>query len=458
MSTMFDAAFKALPNKPLPISKELYRQRQQRLLSQFDESDLVIISSLPEATRSNDVHYPYRSSSDMIYMCGWTDPEATLMFYNEDNQWISHLFVQPKDTLMEIWEGRRPGVEGALEQWAIDRADSSVEVYHHLERLLESSVRVHVRTGIDSRIDELVMAAVEKRDRKRQHFGSGPISVEDPSRRIAEMRLRKSKEEIEQMRYAAEVSSKAHELAMAASKEGIHEFQIQSIIEGFFVYGGTSGWAYPSIVGCGENATILHYTVNNSPCQTDEIILIDAGAEYEGYAADITRSWPIGGVFSEAQKEIYEIVLDAQEKAIDACRVGNPYNMPHEVACRALAEGLIRLGIISQSVDEALDMESGELRKWYMHNTGHWLGLDVHDVGTYKPDGTPRLLEEGMVLTVEPGLYFGAWRPDVDCPERYANIGIRIEDDVLVTRGDPDVLTDSCPKTIDDIERIVGSL
>ncbi|MGA0380076.1 MAG: aminopeptidase P N-terminal domain-containing protein, partial [Candidatus Poseidoniaceae archaeon] len=342
---MFDTAFKALPKKPLPISKELYRQRQQRLLSQFDESDLVIISSLPEATRSNDVHYPYRSSSDMIYMCGWTDPEATLMFYNEDNQWISHLFVQPKDTLMEIWEGRRPGVEGALEHWAIDRADSSVEVYHHLERLLESSVRVHVRTGIDSRIDELVMAAVEKRDRKRQHFGTGPISLEDPSRRIAEMRLRKSKEEIEQMRYAAEVSSKAHELAMAASKEGIHEFQIQSIIEGFFVYGGTSGWAYPSIVGCGENATILHYTVNNSPCQTDEIILIDAGAEYHGYAADITRSWPIGGVFSDAQKEIYEIVLDAQEKAIDACRVGNPYNMPHEVACRALAEGLIRLGI-----------------------------------------------------------------------------------------------------------------
>jgi len=455
---MFDTAFKALPKKPLPISKELYRQRQQRLLSQFDESDLVIISSLPEATRSNDVHYPYRSSSDMIYMCGWTDPEATLMFYNEDNQWISHLFVQPKDTLMEIWEGRRPGVEGALEHWAIDRADSSVEVYHHLERLLESSVRVHLRTGIDSRIDERVMAAVEKRDRKRQHFGTGPISLEDPSRRIAEMRLRKSKEEIEQMRYAAEVSSKAHELAMAASKEGIHEFQIQSIIEGFFVYGGTSGWAYPSIVGCGENATILHYTVNNSPCQTDEIILIDAGAEYHGYAADITRSWPIGGVFSDAQKEIYETVLDAQEKAIDACRVGNPYNMPHEVACRALAEGLIRLGIISQSVDEALDMESGELRKWYMHNTGHWLGLDVHDVGTYKPDGTPRLLEEGMVLTVEPGLYFGAWRPDVDCPERYANIGIRIEDDVLVTRDDPDVLTDSCPKTIADIERIVGSL
>jgi len=455
---MFEEAFNSLPDKPLAIPKESYRERQTRLLSQFDVDDLVIVSSLPEATRSNDVHYPYRSSSDMLYMCGWSDPESTLVFYHEDGQWIAHLFVQPKDTLMEIWEGRRPGVEGALRDWAVDRASPSHELSSHLHEFLEKAVRVHLRTGINPSIDSIVVSAVEKRDRKRQHFGTGPISVEDPSRRIAEMRLRKSEQEIDQMRYAADVSSKAHELAMAASKDGIHEYQIQSIIEGFFVYGGTSGWAYPSIVGCGENATILHYTVNNSPCQSNEIILIDAGAEYNGYAADITRSWPIGGTFSDAQKEIYEIVLDAQEKAIDACRVGNPYNMPHEVACKALAEGLIRLGIITQSLDEALDFESGDLRKWYMHNTGHWLGLDVHDVGTYKPDGTPRLLEAGMVLTVEPGLYFGAWRPDVDCPERYANIGIRIEDDVLVTNGDPDVLTDSCPKTIDDIERIVGSL
>ena len=391
-------------------------------------------------------------------MCGWADPESTLMFYHEDGQWISHLFVQPKDTLMEIWEGRRPGVEGAIENWAINRASSCEEMSNQLNVLLDSAIKVHLRTGINPVIDSLVSSAVERRDRKRQHFGSGPIGIEDPSRRIAEMRLRKSDEEIQQMRYAAEVSSKAHELAMAASKDGIHEFQIQSIIEGFFVYGGTSGWAYPSIVGCGENATILHYTVNQSPCKSDEIILIDAGAEYNGYAADITRSWPIGGVFTDAQKEIYEIVLDAQEKAIDACRVGNPYNMPHEVARKALAEGLIRLGIITQSLDEALNAESGDLRKWYMHNTGHWLGLDVHDVGTYKPDGSPRLLEAGMVLTVEPGLYFGAWRPDVECPERYANIGIRIEDDVLVTDNLPDVLTDSCPKTIADIERIVGSL
>ena len=319
---MFEEAFNSLPDKPLAIPKETYRERQTRLLSQFDVDDLVIVSSLPEATRSNDVHYPYRSSSDMLYMCGWSDPESTLVFYHEDGQWIAHLFVQPKDTLMEIWEGRRPGVEGALRDWAVDRASPSHELSSHLHEFLEKAVRVHLRTGINPSIDSIVVSAVEKRDRKRQHFGTGPISVEDPSRRIAEMRLRKSEQEIDQMRYAADVSSKAHELAMAASKDGIHEYQIQSIIEGFFVYGGTSGWAYPSIVGCGENATILHYTVNNSPCQSNEIILIDAGAEYNGYAADITRSWPIGGTFSDAQKEIYEIVLDAQEKAIDACRVG----------------------------------------------------------------------------------------------------------------------------------------
>ena len=458
MATMFDEAFRALPESPQAISVEIYRERQQRFLSQYDIGDLVIVSSLPVSTRSNDVHYPYRSSSDLLYLVGWSEPDATLMMYHQDKQWVSHLFVQPKDTLKEIWEGRRPGVEGALRGWAIDRADSSDDVYQHLEQLLEEAVRVHVRSGVDPVVDSLVVAAIEKRDRKRQQLGSGPIGIEDPSQRIAEMRLRKSDAEIDHMRYAAEVSSKAHELAMAATKDGIYEFQIQSIIEGFFVYGGTSGWAYPSIVGCGENATILHYTVNNTRCNSNEIVLVDAGAEYQGYAADITRSWPISGVFSDAQREIYEVVLEAQEKAIDACRVGNPYNMPHEVACRALAEGLIRLGVISQSLDEALDPSTGELRRWYMHNTGHWLGLDVHDVGIYKPDGTPRLLEAGMVLTVEPGLYFGAWRPDVDCPERYANIGIRIEDDVLVTEDGPDVLTNSCPKTIADIERIVGSV
>ncbi len=188
----------------------------------------------------------------------------------------------------------------------------------------------------------------------------------------------------------------------------------------------------------------------------DEVVLIDAGAEYRGYASDITRSWPISGTFSEAQREIYELVLRAQLVAIDACQVGAPYTAPHEAARRVLAEGLIELGVIQQSIDEALDMDKGELRHWYMHNTSHWIGLDVHDAGVYKPGGSPRLLEPGMCLTIEPGLYFGAWRPDVECPERYANIGIRIEDDVLISTQGPVVLTEDCPKSIEDLESIVG--
>ena len=455
---MFSDAVKGLPTEPKSVPKSVYLERQQRFLSQLTTSDLVIITTPPEAVRSNDVTYPYRTSSDMLYFLGWTDPESVLIFHHDDSKWISHLFVQPKDTLKEIWEGRRPGAEGAKLGWSVDEASSIHDLEEHLDTFLSDCSTVHIRTGISTGIDSIVLSSIERRDRSRQHFGTGPVSLEDPSRRIAEMRLRKSPEEIELMRYAADVSSVAHELAMKASKDGISEYQLQAIIEGFFVYGGTSGWAYPSIVGCGENATILHYTVNESKCKGDEIILIDAGAEYKGYAADITRSWPIGGTFSDAQKEIYQIVLDAQEQAIAACRVGNPYNQPHEVARTVLAEGLIRLGIINQSLEEALDSQTGQLKNWYMHNTGHWLGLDVHDVGVYKPDGTPRLLEAGMVLTVEPGLYFGAWRPDVDCPERYANIGIRIEDDVLVTDGEPDVLTKRCRKTIADIEEIVSSL
>jgi Xaa-Pro aminopeptidase len=243
---------------------------------------------------------------------------------------------------------------------------------------------------------------------------------------------------------------------MRHSREGVTEYQLQSIIEGFFSYAGASGWSYPSIVGSGENATILHYTTNEAICGHDEVILIDAGAEYRGYASDITRSWPISGTFSDAQKEIYQVVLDAQYAAIDACQVGAPYTAPHEAARRVLAEGLIKLGVITQSLEDALDMDKGQLKNWYMHNTSHWIGLDVHDAGIYKPGGTPRQLEAGMCLTVEPGLYFGAWRPDVDCPERYANIGIRIEDDVLITTDGPQILTEDCPKTIEDLESIIG--
>ena len=453
---MNEAAMRHIGPQPDAISLDEFRARQVRLTSQLRPDDLLILCAAEEATHSNDVHYPYRTMSDMLYFAGWVEPEAVFTLRCVDGSWISSLFVQPKDTLKEIWEGRRPGIEGALADWAIDEAHSIDDMHEVLSSYVDNSHRILMRTGVRSAVDDLIRHAIDRRDRARQHFGTGPVSLEDPSARIAELRLRKSDAEIAQMRFASDVSSYAHIAAMRHSKPGRMEYQFQSTIEGFFVYAGTSGWAYPSIVGCGDNATVLHYKVNDDVCEDGEVILIDAGAEFRGYAADITRSWPINGKFTEAQKEIYQVVLDSQIAAIECCRVGQPYTAPHEAARKVLAEGLIRLGIIEQSLEQALDPENGDLRKWYMHNTSHWIGLDVHDVGIYKPNGEPRLLEEGMCLTVEPGLYFGAWRPDVECPERYANIGIRIEDDVLVTSGDPDVLTSACPKTIEEIEAITG--
>tara|TARA_X000001036_G_scaffold83402_1_gene75443 strand:- start:344 stop:1708 length:1365 start_codon:yes stop_codon:yes gene_type:complete len=453
---MWDDSLQAVGDEPASIGNDEFRARQARLFSQLRPNDLLIITAPHESTRSNDVHYPYRTSSEMMYLCGWEEPEAVFCAFNDEGEWKSLLFVQPKDVLKEIWEGRRPGVEGAVKDWPIDIAYPHNELDDKLSQLLVKCSRVFVKMGVDPDVDSLVEHEMKRNTRARQKFGTGPVSIVDPSAHINELRLRKSDSEIAIMRHSAKIASQAHIQAMANTKPGVGEWQLEGIIEGVFKYCRSAGIAYPCIIGSGDNATVLHYTVNDDTCEDGEVLLIDAGCEYNGYASDITRSWPVNGKFSEAQTEIYQIVLESQLAAIDECRVGNSYDAPHEAARRVLAEGLIKLGVISQDLDKALSSD-GELSNWYMHNTGHWLGLDVHDVGIYRPDGEARLLEEGMVLTVEPGLYFGAWRPDVDCPERYANIGIRIEDDVLVTKDGPDVLSSDCPKTIANIESIIGT-
>ena len=453
---MFERMFANVGKMPEPISIQEYISRQNQLYSTFEPSDVLILCSSPVTIHSNDVHHPYRTQSNLLYLTGWTEPESIMCATKASGTWKTHLFVQPKDTLKEIWEGRRPGLEGAEKDWPVDQAHSIDDLESTLNEILSQANRVFHRMGVMSSIDELVVSSIKKRDRARQRLGTGPISVEDPSNKIAEMRLIKSSSEIDQMQFASDVSSLAHIAAMRHGGKHATENQLQSVIEGFFRYAGTSGWSYPSIVGSGENATILHYKENNSPCTDGDVVLIDAGAEFRGYAADITRSWPTNGIFTEPQKEIYQIVLDAQIAAINECVPGNPYTAPHEAARKVLAEGLIRIGVISQTLEAALDSKTGQLKDWYMHNTSHWIGLDVHDVGIYLPNGEPRKLRPGMCLTIEPGLYFGAWRPDVDCPERYSNIGIRIEDDVLVGENGPIVLTEMCPKTITEIESIVG--
>ena len=453
---MWEESLLAIGAEPSGVEASEFVARQNRLFAQLKTSDLLIITNPHESIRSNDVHYHFRSSSDMLYLTGWTDPESTFCAINVNGEWKRILFVQPKDVLKEIWEGRRPGVEGAIENWPVDEAHSIHDLHEKLSEMLVKCSRVFVKLGVDKSVDSIVENEVKRNSRDRQKFGTGPMSIVDPSPLINELRLRKSDSEISLMRHSAKVASQAHIQAMANTKPGIGEWQLEGIIEGLFKYCNTDGISYPCIIGSGENATILHYNVNNDVCNEGEVILIDAGCEYKGYASDITRSWPVSGKFSEAQAEIYQIVFDSQLAAIDKCRVGNPYDAPHKEARRVLAEGLIKIGVIKQSLDEAIGPD-GELNNWYMHGTGHWLGLDVHDVGIYRPNDEPRLFEEGMVITVEPGLYFGAWRPDVDCPERYANIGIRIEDDVLITNDGPDVLSKDCPKTITDIEALVGT-
>ena len=452
----FGSVADVLGPSPSTISKLEYRNRQKKLFSELDNRSALIICSSATKIRSNDVHHPYRTNSDLLYLTGWSEPDTVMLAVKKEDGWKSHLFLQPRNTELEIWEGRRPGIEGALEGWPIDTASSIEEIEDLLIKELENVDVVYHSVGFNSSVDSIVEKSINSKTRARQQIGEGPTQRIDPSGLISELRLIKSDAEIKLMRHSADISSLAHIEAMKNGFPGIGEWQIQGIIEGCFRYLGASNWAYPSIVGCGENATILHYHANDKECKDGEVVLIDAGSEYEGYAADITRSWPVNGKFTEPQKKIYNLVLKSQLAAIEECVVGNEYIEIHKAASKVLAEGLVELGIITCSPEEAL--ENGELKKYFMHGTGHWLGLDVHDVGIYKPDGKPRKFESGMVITIEPGLYFGDWRPDLnDLDPQWAGIGIRIEDDVLITDDGPDVLSSKCPKNLDEIESLIGS-
>jgi len=442
----------------LPFDEAEYRGRQSRFLAQVPVDSLVLIPTNPMTTRSNDVSYPYRANSSVLYLCGWADPDAILMAQHGDSGWNVSLFVQPQDTLAEIWEGRRIGVEGAVAGWPIDSAHSLDDLEDVVTSALSASKAVHLVQKLHDGLDELVNSALTQKSRARNTYGKGPLSITDPSSIIDEMRMCKSAAEIAVMQRSADLAGEAHVAAMRATQPSIGEWQVQAVIEGHFLSAG-SQWSYPSIVGGGDNATILHYHANNQPVEGGELILVDAGCEVDGYASDITRTWPVNGKFSEAQREIYELVLAAELAGIEACRVGVPWNSSHKATMEVISRGLIDLGVLDCTFEEAMGENlDGKTRQFFMHGTSHSLGLDVHDVGITRPggEGDGRLLEAGMVLTVEPGLYFGSWRSDIEVPERYSGIGVRIEDDVLITENGPIVLTASCPKTVAEIEGLVS--
>ena len=434
-------------SKPV-LSDSEYTSRQSVFLGQLPEDSLVLMPTNPVAYRSNDTAFPFRANSYMLYLCGWSDPEAVLMAHREGAEWVTTLFVQPRDTKAEIWEGRRIGVEGTISGWPVDQARSLEDIDDSITLHLNDCTSVYSISGLNSKLDELISRA-------------DGAELVDPTPILDGMRVLKSKEEIRLMQESVDIASASHIAAMRASFPGIGEWQIQSTIEAHFTT-CKSRWSYPSIVGGGDNATILHYNSNDNEISDGELVLVDAGCEISGYASDITRTWPVNGKFSDQQREIYELVLKAQLAGIEACQAGSVWLSMHRATSAVLAQGMIDLGILDCSLEVAIgdDMEfNGPYRNFFMHGTGHFLGLDVHDVGGGrqgdKDEG--RILQPGMVVTVEPGLYFGSWRTDVEIPDRYAGIGVRIEDNVLITVDGPVVLSSSCPKTIDEIEALVGN-
>ncbi len=428
-----------------------FRKRRTELMQLMDNG-VAVIPTASEQTRNGDVHYRFRPDSDFFYLSGFPEPDACIVLIPGREQGEFILFCREKDPQRELWDGRRAGLEGATGEYGADDAFPIDDIDEILPGLLENHDRVYCTMGRYADFDTRLIHWLNEVRTKSRTGVHAPAGLVDIGHILHEMRLVKETEELRAMRRAAEVSARGHERAMRMCRPGLYEYQVQAELDYEFRLGGSHYSAYPSIVAGGANACVLHYTDNTEILRDGDLLLIDAGAEIDCYAADITRTFPVNGRFTAPQRDLYEIVLAAQQDAIEACVVGNTWNHPHEAAVRTLCQGLIDLGLIDGGLDEAL--EKGTYRRFYMHRTGHWLGMDVHDVGDYKIADQWRPLEPGMTLTVEPGLYVAA-ADDVDA--RFHDIGIRIEDDVLITAKGPEILTRAAPKTIDDIETLMRS-
>jgi Xaa-Pro aminopeptidase len=428
-----------------------FAERRQRFMERMD-GGVAVFFAAPSRTRSNDTEYRYRQDSTFHYLTGFGEPGAAAVLRPGHPEHPYVLFVRPRNRERETWEGRRAGPEGAVARYGADAAYPIDELKTRMPDLLENAEKVYVAMGEDPERDALVLGAVRTLKAKVRRGVTAPSSFLDPAAVVNEMRLKKSPPELDAMRRAAAISSQAHREAMRALRPGLHEYEIEAIIEYAFRRHGAAAPAYSTIVGSGVNATILHYVENRDVCRDGDLLLVDAGAEFDGYSADITRTVPVNGRFSPVQKRAYEIVLAAQLAAIDRARAGTPFDAVHAAALDVLVDGLVTLGVLSGKREELIASEA--YKPYYMHQTSHWLGLDVHDVGSYRTGEVWRPLEPGMVLTVEPGLYFAEDQEDV--PPALRGMGIRIEDDVLVTSGAPEVLTAAAPKTVDDVESVMA--
>ncbi|QLE56771.1 aminopeptidase P N-terminal domain-containing protein [Nostoc sp. TCL26-01] len=432
-----------------------YRQRREQLMAKIGNGT-AIFRSAPMAVMHNDVEYAYRQDSDFFYLTGFNEPQAVAVLapHHQEHKFV--LFVQPKDREKEVWTGYLCGVEAAKEIYGADEVYPIAELDEKLPQYLEKADRLYYHLGRDRHFNDKILGHYQELLRTYPKRGTGPIAIEDTGTIIHALRLIKSESELVQMRQAVAIAVEAHNYAREFTTPGRYEYEIQAEIEHIFRKRGALGPAYPSIVASGVNACVLHYIENNRQIQSGELLLIDAGCSYNYYNSDITRTFPVSGKFTPEQKILYELVLSAQKQAIAQVQPGNSFKSVHDTAVRVLTEGMVELGILTGEVDKLIEEE--KYKPYYMHRTSHWLGLDVHDVGVYQHgEDKPQILQPGQVLTVEPGLYIV---PDTKLAEdqpatdpRWVGIGIRIEDDVLVTATGHEVLTAGVPKAVDEIEQ-----
>jgi len=430
------------------LPRKEFAARRTRLMQMMEENSIAIIPAAHEIIRNNDTHFPFRQDSDFYYLTGFNEPDAVAVLIPGRAHGAFVLFCRDRDPERELWDGYRAGPEGACSDYGADDAFPIDDLDEILPGLLEGRERVYYAMGRDGEFDRHVMEWVNAIRGKVRSGAIPPGEFLDLNHFLHELRLFKSAPEMQLMKQAADISAKAHRRAMAMCKPGMMEYQLEAELLHVFAKNGARSPAYSSIVGGGDNGCILHYVENRDMLRDGDLVLIDAGCELDHYASDITRTFPVNGKFSREQKALYELVLQAQLAAIEVIKPGNHWNEPHDATLKVITEGLVKLGLLKGKVSTLI--KNAAYRDFYMHRAGHWLGMDVHDVGDYKCGGEWRVFEPGMVLTVEPGIYVSPHNKKVD--KKWRGIGIRIEDDVVVTKNGCEILTAQAPKTVAEVE------